>query len=198
MKNLAYLFLFVGIAFACGDDDDPPAPMPVDFEAAINSGGPAVSTSGNDWEADKDNDAANVFTTADLTTPAPDLEIDGTEDDELYRSEVNDGTGFSYNIAVPAEGPWSVDLHFAEIYFGVDEITDPDGTGLRVFDVDIENGQATLTDYDIVAEAGGSATAVVETFNNINVTDGSLTITFTAKVEAPKVSAVRVSGSYIP
>ncbi|GJM27686.1 MAG: hypothetical protein DHS20C17_03210 [Cyclobacteriaceae bacterium] len=192
MKNLGYFLVVIVTAFACSSDDGgTPPPQPVDFLAAINSGGPDISLSGTDWVADKDNNASNTFSSAD-----PDLEIAGTDDDELYRTEINDPNAFTYEIAVPAEGPWKVDLHFAEIFFGVGANTA--GEGARVFDVDIENGAATLVDYDIIMKAGAPATAIVESFSGIMVTDGNLTITFTATTDRPKVSAVEVSGSYIP
>ena len=189
MKNLGIFLLLAGLAFACSDDDDtPPPPQPMDFSAYLNSGGAAVTTGGVDWSADANNDASDSFESD------PALEIEGTDDDELYRSEVFDNDVFAYNIPVPGEATLNVSLHFAEIFHGVDNAN---GVGSRVFDVDIE-GQASLSNYDIIDAAGGSATAVVETFNNISVMDGNLTITFTAVVDAAKVSAVGVTGTYLP
>lgn len=164
----------------------------MDFSAYINSGGPAVTTGGNDWEVDdnmQNSDATDVYESTD-----PDLEIGGTEDDPLYRSEVFDLDVFTYNIAVPGEATLEVKLHFAEIFHGVEN---GNGAGARTFDVDIESGQGTLTDYDIFVAAGGAAIAKVETFSNVSVTDGNLTITFTTKTDAAKVNAIEVDGTYI-
>ncbi len=199
MKNLVYFLAFAVFAFACGDDDEPtpPPPTPMDFSAYINSGGPAVNTGGVDWEVDdnmQNSDAAETFSTAELNPPQPDMEIAGTEDDALYRTEVYDLDVFTYNIAVPGEATLEVKLHFAEIFHG---ISNSNGAGARTFDVDIESGQGTLTDYDIFAAAGGAAIAKVETFSNVSVTDGNLTITFTTKTDAAKVNAVEVTGTYI-
>jgi len=201
MKNLAYFLVFVVTAFACSSDDDgvPPPPQPIPFSAYINSGGPAISVGGNDWVIDdamQNSDAADIFSSTD-----PDLEIEGTDNDDLYRTEVfelneggEDGV-FTYNIAVPGNATLEVKLHFAEIFHGVDNGL---GIGARIFNVDIEGGQASLTDYDIIAQAGAAATAKVETFSNISVTDGNLTITFTADTDGAKVNAVEVSGTYLP
>lgn len=192
MKNIGIFLVIAGLAFACSSDDDaPPPPQTMDFDAFINSGGPAINIGGNDWVADDNNqnsDATDIFESED-----PNLEIAGTDNDALYRTEVFDLDVFTYNIAVPGEATLDVSLHFAEIYHDVEE---PGGIGSRVFDVDIE-GQATLSNYDIIEQAGAAATAVVESFNNISVQDGSLTITFTTVVDAAKVNAIEVTGTYI-
>ncbi len=196
MKNLGYFLVFVVTAFACSSDDDggPPPPQPIPFSAYINSGGPAISVGGNDWVADdnmQNSDAPETFSSID-----PDLEIEGTDNDDLYRTEVfNPDNGFTYTIAVPGTATLEVKLHFAEIFHGVENGL---GIGARVFNVDIEGGQASLTNYDIIQQAGAPATAIVETFSNISVTDGNLTIIFSMDVEAPKVNAVEVSGTYLP
>jgi hypothetical protein len=188
MRNLGYFLVIAGLAFACSDDGgDPPAPQPMEFSTYINSGGAAIT--GTDWVADKDFTGGNIFPAA---GPDPDLEIENTDNDALYRIERNgkDQTGFSYDIAVPANGPWDVELHFAEIFHTA--------VGARVFDVSIE-GQVVLDNYDIFAEAGAN-TAVVETFSDVDVQDGSVTITFTNEVDMDfaKISGIGVSGSYIP
>jgi len=195
MKNLFYFLLAAGIAVGCSSDDEggPPPPQPIPFSAYINSGGPAISVGGNDWVVDdnmQNSDASDIFSSTD-----PGLEIDGTDNDDLYRTEVFDLDVFTYNIAVPGEATLEVKLHFAEIFHGVDN---GNGIGVRVFNVDIEGGQASLANYDIIEQAGAPATAIVETFSNISVTDGNLTITFTSDVEAAKVNAVEVSGTYLP
>jgi hypothetical protein len=187
MKNVGIFLLIAVFGLACGDDDDaPPVVNPIEFSESINSGGAAFTFDGTDWLADKGNDASDTFENI--------IDIEGTENDGLYQTEVFDMTGFTYEVAVPAEGPWEVKLHFAEIFHGVENAN---GVGARVFSVDIE-GQASLTDYDIIDQAGGAATAVVETFPGISVMDGNLTITFTTVTDAAKVNGIEVSGTYIP
>ncbi|MEX0274892.1 MAG: PKD domain-containing protein, partial [Flavobacteriaceae bacterium] len=91
-----------------------------------------------------------------------------------------------------SNGTFDINLHFAEIYFGVMTGGAEGGVGSRVFNVDIEGGQVTLTNYDIIAEAGAAATAIIENFTNITVSDGSLTIVLTGVVDSPKINGIEV------
>ena len=149
----------------------------------INSGGPQVELNGITWQQDQYNSGGNTYSNniADILN---------TEMDQLYRTERFNN--FTYNIPVPEAGEYDVNLHFAEIYHGVQN---DKGTGARVFNVDIESGQATLNQYDIIEAAGGPATAIVEEITGITVNDGLLTISFTNVVENAKISGVEVFGS---
>ena len=154
-------------------------------EIRINSGGPAFNFGGDSWAADQSFSPSNKFTNA--------VAIANTTNDQLYQSERwgRPAIGsFSYDIPVP-NGSYDLNLHFAEIWFGAPG-GGAGGAGSRVFDVNIENGQDQLTNYDIVVAAGGSAAAVVENFTGISVSDGSLTITFTGVVQNPKVSGIEI------
>jgi len=142
MKNLVYFLMMAGVTIGCSSDDEPPPPPPKDFLVHINSGGPAFSFGGTDWEADRDNTASDTFENI--------VAIEGTENDALYQTEVFDLNGFTYEIAVPGTGPWQVDLHFAEIFHGVEN---GNGAGARIFNVDIEGGQGQLSNYDIIGLA---------------------------------------------
>jgi len=152
----------------------------------INSGGPAYTFESENWQADQYNDAEEVYP----VDPNP-LPIANTTNDQLYQTEVNSSMdGFTYQLPVE-NGDYDINLHFAEIYYGVEA---PGGVGSRLFNVDIENGQETLNTYDIIQESGGAATAVTESFNGINVSDGNLTITFSNIVDRAKVSGIEVLG----
>jgi len=146
-------------------------------ENNINAGGPQVTTSGVTWSADQYfSGTSGAYQNA--------VPIAGTNDDVLYQSE-RYGTNFTYNIPVDS-GTYTVNLHFAEIFFS--------SSGSRVFNVDIENSQGVLTNYDIVADVG-PATAAVKAFQEISVNDGLLTITFSASVDNAKISAIEVLSS---
>jgi large repetitive protein len=112
--------------------------------------------------------------------------IANTVDDALYQIERN-GV-FTYVIPVPSGNLYTVTLHFCELFFTA--------TGQRIFDVLIQNDMV-LEDFDIVA-AGGSNTAYTQTFANINVPDGLLTIEFKMAdpiaADNPQVSAIQVVG----
>jgi hypothetical protein len=144
------------------------------YALRINAGGAQQLYGTEFWEVDQ------YFTEG--TTYAGDVGISNTTKDYLYQTE-RYGSNFSYEIPVPSPGRYQVILHFAEIYFTE--------SGLRLFDVDIENGQSLLTNYDIIQVAGGPNTAASENFV-IDVTDGALSINFTAILNNAKISAIEL------
>ena len=159
----------------------------------VNAGGAQYTDGdGNVWEAD----AANTYFSGGKTF-SNNTAISGTEDDALYQTERYGGEGnatFSYNIPVSgSDGPYTVDLLFAEIFQGVQN--NNGGAGDRVFDVEIE-GNLVLNDYDIFADVG-PATAVVKTFAGLGDANGNgtLDIVFDASVDNAKVSAIAVYGA---
>ena len=144
----------------------------------INSGGPNFTFNNEDWMADQYFTGGLTFSTESA--------IAGTSNDQLYQTERYADTGImSYAIPL-SDGDYQVRLHFAEIFHNK--------AGARVFDVDIESGQAGLDDYDIYQEAGGANTAVVEDFL-VSVNDGFLNIDFTSEIELAKVSGIEISGA---
>jgi hypothetical protein len=167
------------------DVSDPPVTV-----YRVNSNG-ALYTDGDGevWEAD------NYFTGGSIYANGGQA-IANTTDDALYQGERYGN--FSYNFPV-SNGDYTVELHFAEIYFGVPGGGSAGGVGSRVFNVNIEGGAEELTNYDIVADVGPGA-AVVKSFP-VTVNDGSLDIVFTTVTNNAKVSAIAVlnqSGSGTP
>jgi len=143
----------------------------------INSGGTAVATSLGNFAADA------YFTGSTSISTTPDA-IDGTTNDALYQDNRRAGAnGGSFSYAIPvANGQYLVKLHFAETFY-----TAP---GSRKFNVTGE-GTAWLTNYDIVAAAGGTQKAIVAT-KNFTISDGILNLTFTSVVDKACVSAIEV------
>ncbi len=156
-----------------------PKPEPVSI-SRLNIGGESYQ----DWQADQfftANGTMGAF--INNTTP-----IAQTTDDALYQSERYGE--FTYQIPVPHSGTYQVDLHFAEIYWGVrGGLSNP--TGRRIFNVFIEE-QEVISNLDIVAEVG-PATALVKSFQ-VTVQDGNLTIRTQAIVDNPKISAIEIFG----
>ncbi|WP_347157367.1 malectin domain-containing carbohydrate-binding protein [Pontibacter chitinilyticus] len=152
----------------------------------INAGGPALTLKdGTVFSADRY--FSNTYTYQNTSI----ADIAGTEDDQLYKTERGSNTNlgsFAYNIPVP-NGQYVVKLHFAEIYWSATSI------GKRVFDVNLEGGTVELPRYDIVASVG-TRTAVIKEFT-VSVTDGVLTINFSASADRPKISAIEVLPSAI-
>jgi hypothetical protein len=102
--------------------------------------------------------------------------VTGTDDQELYRSQRYGN--FSYAIPV-AEGTYSLTLHFAEHWFGVEgEGGNGNGADQRVFDVYC-NGTALLRKFDIARETGGALRALRKTFHGLRPNaQGQLLLTF--------------------
>jgi hypothetical protein len=158
----------------------------------INSGGEEVTFGDITFLADQYFTGPSVAYTNPLVT-----EIAGTDMDAIYLTEriTEDGSPagpFSYEIPV-TEGTYTVKLHFAEIYWGVEN---PDGfegdVGKRIFNISME-GTPIFTEYDLFKDVG-AATADQRMYD-IEVTDGVLNITFEASVDRPKVSAIEIFGT---
>jgi len=138
-----------------------------------NAGGAAYSDpQGRTWSADNGFSGGSVYSTS--------AAIGGTTTPTLYQSERYGA--FSYQFTV-ANGPYNVNLKFAELYF-----TTP---GQRVFNVSI-NGQPVLTNFDVVAAAGGGLKAVDRAFP-VSVTNTQITIQWTAVVSQPTVNAIEIT-----
>jgi hypothetical protein len=110
----------------------------------------------------------------------PGLEIENTEDDELYRSEHYSMDSFTRELP---NGKYQVKLHFAETFEGIF------GPGDRVFSFTV-NGQE-FKDFDIWKQAGDTQRAYIETVD-VDVTDGKLVITFTPGVENPAINGIEI------
>ena len=132
-----------------------------------------MTIDGLTWQADQFFSRSSVYKNV--------KPIEATTSDALFQSE-RYGSRFSYSIPV-APGVYRVKLHFAEIYFS--------SAGARVFNIDVENGQGRLYNFDIVSEVGAKC-ALVKTINDIYVNDGTLDIDFKALVNNGKISAIEI------
>ncbi|WP_187264808.1 malectin domain-containing carbohydrate-binding protein, partial [Pontibacter beigongshangensis] len=165
--------------------DEPPVTM------LVNAGGKAYTDSqSKKWGADA------YFTSG--TIGSKSFDVAGTTDDPLYlkyrfatsTSSSVPGVPFSYEMPVRTTGPFTVNLHFLEPFYGAPGGKTTGLTGARVFNVDIE-GQRVLSNYDIYAQ-DGAGKATVKTFENFYVNDGLLTITFTSVNNNAIISAIEV------
>jgi hypothetical protein len=112
------------------------------------------------------------------------MEIEGTDDDELYRSECwGDAANLELVFDGLPKGPAQVTLRFAEVTLS--------GPGKRVFDVAI-NGLTVLKDFDVAAAAGAVRRAIDRTFM-VDGSDGTVRITVPRRtVNYAKFSAIKV------
>lgn len=143
----------------------------------INAGGPTVQFGSETWVSDQYFTGTQTYSSS---TP-----IDNTTNDAVYQSE-RYGNTIAYAIPVPQSGQYLVELHLAELYWGVSNATGP---GQRIFNINIENGQFIRSNLDIAAEYG-VAKAVILKAQNINVTDGTININFTTVTNNAKVSGI--------
>jgi hypothetical protein len=150
---------------------------------AVNAGGPAYTAAdGTAYQAGAD---TSVFTGGKSYSQSQ--PIANTADDTLYQTELYGGgpganAPAAPDLSVPVEdGTYRVTLQFAELF--------QDAAGERLFDVAIE-GQTELDDYDIYAEVGKFA-ATDRTYT-VEVTDGELSVAFTAEADNAKIGAVLV------
>lgn len=141
----------------------------------INSGGVAQNFGGEAWVADQYFTGGTAYSTS-----SP---IANTTQDQIYQSERYGN--FSYAIPVGTAGTYAVDLHLAEIYFTA--------TGSRVFNINVENGQFVRNSLDLIQTFGPNNTANVLRADNLNITDGTINITFTNVINNAKVSGIAVS-----
>jgi hypothetical protein len=91
---------------------------------------------------------------------------------------------FTYTIPGLTPGAtYTVRLHFAEIYWS--------SVGQRVFNVKI-NGAQVLTNFDIIAAAGGKNRAVVRQFTATADSNGNIVLEFDSVVNYAKVSGIEI------
>lgn len=143
---------------------------------AIDLGGAGVGS----FVADTDYSGGGTYapnvtvSTAGVSNPAPAA---------VYQS-ARQGT-FTYTIpGLAANSTHTVRLHFAELYFTT--------KGSREFNVGI-NGKQVLTNFDIVAAAGGGLKAVVENFSATANASGQVVISFTnGAVDQPMANGIEV------
>ncbi|WP_245556456.1 NPCBM/NEW2 domain-containing protein [Deinococcus aquatilis] len=161
----------------------------------LNVGGATFTdpATGNVWLSDRDQngDAPYTPTTAiNEGNASSTYDILGTDNDLLYRTyRGNVGTStpqesrqISFNIPVN-NGTYLVKLHFADLAWTV--------PGKRIFDVSAE-GVLRVPNLDIVAQSGGGKTALVVPIDNVQVTDGKLTLDLKASVDFPAISGIEI------
>lgn len=141
---------------------------------AINAGGAAYTAAdGTEFTADQGVSGGRTYTSSNG--------ISGTDKDLIFQSERFGN--FSYELPV-GNGTYQVTLLLAEVYFSA--------PNKRVFDVSIE-GQERISNLDLFALVGKDAAySVTET---VEVTDGSLSLSFSADVNNAKLAGLLVTGS---
>lgn len=196
---LAVTLLAAGCQSACEDDSISPglavatapdgtallAPHPITPESMppisvnppvrINCGanGKITDSEGNVWQADEGFTDGSPY-------QVDDVQIANTKDPEIYRAERYSMA--AYRFGVP-NGKYTVKLLFAEVYSGIA------GPGDRVFSFNVQGHE--FNNFDIWVKAGGPDKACIQSVD-VDVTNSVLSITFTPKVENPKVNGIEI------
>ena len=149
-------------------------PPKVALPIRIKAGGAGFTdSSGNVWASD------HGFTDGD-TVERPELSITNAADQRLYQSERYSMTKFTQQLP---NGKYTVKLHFCETFEGIT------GPGQRVFSFDVAGHP--YKDFDVWVKAGGPQRAYIESVP-VDVTNGTLEITFTENVEHPEINALEI------
>jgi hypothetical protein len=138
----------------------------------VNAGGPAYTDAqGNLWSADNGFNGGSTYSVTSAIT--------GTTTPAIYQTERYGGLTYQFPVT---NGSHTVTLKFAELYFTT--------AGNRTFNVTL-NGQTVLTNFDVVAAAGGGLKAVDQQFP-VNVTNGSIAITLIPVISAPTINGIEI------
>ncbi len=119
---------------------------------------------------------------------SPDEDIVGVSDATLYRTARRGD--FRYDIPLEP-GVYEIHLLFAETVFGKGNRTN-NGEASRIFHLDI-NGRRTLSDFDILAEAGSAGTPADRVFKDIQpAADGKLHLRFTSVADMASLNGIEI------
>ncbi|MDF9800669.1 N-acetylneuraminic acid mutarotase [Catalinimonas alkaloidigena] len=151
----------------------------------LNAGGGETATFNGATYINDSNSSAFYDSEHTYTNPALSNILYQTE-----RGSMNDAGSLTYDIPV-ANGKYTVRTHHAELYYGYKKTNGP---GKRVFDISLES-QLVEENVDLYIEGVGvglASEAKVFTFEEVEVVDGSLTLTMEASVNRPTLSALEI------
>lgn len=149
--------------------------QPASQSVSVNAGGNAEGAfaADKDYSGGTSSSTTAAISTAGVTNPAPQA---------VYQTERFGN--FTYTIPGFAAGSaHTVRLHFAEFYWTQ--------TGQRIFNVKI-NGTTVLSNFDIVAAAGGPDKAIVEQFPATANSSGQIVVQFTTVKDNAKLSGLEI------
>lgn len=149
----------------------------VSIPFAVNAGGPDYTGTDFNWAED---DGTYFLEGTPFTQ---EVTVTGTTDEDLFKSERFANT-LRFHVPGMEPGIYAIELYFAETFHTASD--------QRVFDVAIE-GTTVLDDYDIFDAAGGGDIAIVETFDDVSVTDGILNITLTRSTGSATINAIAIT-----
>lgn len=144
--------------------NEPPVGLPVGDEIRILAGASRtfVDRSGKSWSPD-------AYFSGGAAVHSAAVHVWRTQDPTIYRTSRQGD--FSYDIPLKS-GTYELRLHFAETFYGPED-AGGGGEGSRIMTV-TANGKAVLTEFDVLADAGGGRIADVRAFTDIHPADDGL------------------------
>jgi hypothetical protein len=142
---------------------------------AINSGGSAVGSFLADvyYSAGTAFSTGTAITTNGVAAPAP---------MPVYQSQRYGDLTYTLPYLTP-KASYKVRLHFAEVYWNA--------SGQRIFNVFI-NGAQVLSNFDIFAAAGTSFKAVIQEFNAISDSSGTISVQIVTVLDNPAINGIEL------
>jgi glucosylceramidase len=142
---------------------------------AVNSGGSTAGQFITDANFSGGSSAStnSVISISGLTNPAPQA---------VYQTERYGTASYTFGSLTPGTS-YTVRLHFAEFYWTI--------TGQRRFNVSI-NGTQVLTNFDIIAVAGGQNKGTIREFTATADGSGQIVIVYTTVTDNAKSSGIEI------
>src|ERR1700755_22752 len=149
-------------------------------DISVNAGGGAAGTflADRDFVGGNTASTANAINTSLISTPVPPQAV--------FQTERWGGSTYTFGGLAPGNR-YTVRLYFAEFYWTA--------AGQRRFNVNI-NGTRVLTNFDILATAGGQFRATQQNFTATANGSGQVVIQFAVgTADQPKVSGITLVGA---
>ena len=152
---------------------------PAVYSLRINSGGVTSTFSDQTWRADQFYIGGSTYKKT--------VDIAGTTLDPVFQTERYGK--FAYQIPVPGNGRFKVNLMFAEKYFS--------GPNMRLFNILFEAGSIKRSSLDVFTAAGGALKAYQEQFF-VDVNDGVLDIQFESLINNAMIGGIELTACVQP
>jgi len=156
----------------------PSSPNPTNLLAALDCGGNVSLLDSNNtlWNSDKD----SSFSSSSITGVANSMLLESLQYRYLWSERVFPVNNTGYEL--PYSGNLTVNLWFVDFYFTA--------KNQRVFDVILE-GSVVLSEFDIIGTTGSQTVPIMKSFQ-VQVNDGSLSITFVSYINYATISGIEI------
>lgn len=179
--RLIPLLLLAGVLSAAATDGETGSAAETQTTIRVNCGGQVYTdAAGRRFEADREFKEGDVwgYIGGAVGGGDPTLAVEGTEDDELFRSERWGVREYRFHVA---PGIYDVRMYFNEFYFK--------GARRRVFDI-LLNGREVVTGLDLAERAG--LNRALEIVRTVSTEDGWIVLGVNETIDRAKFSAIAI------